>query len=249
MKMLNSIFLVCCLISLVIPEGCSDNEKNKLLIQLIPAGLTEGLPVVTTTVNPESINATRAILEGNVTNEGNSPVFRRGFEFTVSPYYEMARMNYCSSGKGKFTYEITGLWPGRTYHVRAYAKNSLGTAYGNDVGFSTPEPVVATDLVKEISQTSATVVGSVKMINFSDIYEGGVCCGTSPEPTIEGCKIVSNDAFGIYDCKLQNLIPGTQYYVRAYVSGHWSEAWPWGTLPSFYSNEIKFTTEGADNMP
>ncbi len=249
MKMLNSIFLVCCLASLVTLDSCSENEKNKLLIQIIPAGLKEGLPAVTTTVNPESITATRVVVEGNVTSEGSGPVFRSGFEVSVSPYYEMARMNYCSSGKGKFTYEITGLWPGRTYHVRAYAKNSLGTAYGNDVGFSTPEPMVTTDAVKEVSQTSATVVGSVKMINFSDIYEGGVCYGTSPAPTIEGFKIVSNDAFGIYDCKLQNLIPGTQYYVRAYVSGRWSEAWSWGTLPSFYGNEIKFTTEVADHVP
>jgi hypothetical protein len=43
-----------------------------------------------------------------------------------------------SSGLGSFVSTITGLTPLTTYYVRAYATNSLGTAYGNVVNFSTP---------------------------------------------------------------------------------------------------------------
>ena len=38
---------------------------------------------------------------------------------------------------GTFTSSITGLSPGATYHVRAYATNSVGTSYGSDVSLKT----------------------------------------------------------------------------------------------------------------
>jgi len=42
------------------------------------------------------------------------------------------------SGIGIFTDLITGLLPNTSYHVRAYAVNSLGLVYGQDVVFTTP---------------------------------------------------------------------------------------------------------------
>ena len=41
------------------------------------------------------------------------------------------------SGIGMFTSYMTGLKPNTTYYVRAYATNSEGTAYGNEVTFTT----------------------------------------------------------------------------------------------------------------
>jgi len=42
-----------------------------------------------------------------------------------------------ASNTGEFTADITGLTPGATYHVRAFATNDAGTSYGEDVEFST----------------------------------------------------------------------------------------------------------------
>jgi hypothetical protein len=40
-------------------------------------------------------------------------------------------------GTGVFTSTLTGLTPSTTYYVRAYATNSVGTAYGNEISFTT----------------------------------------------------------------------------------------------------------------
>lgn len=40
------------------------------------------------------------------------------------------------TGKGSFSSSITGLTPGTVYYVRAYATNSAGTAYGNQLMFT-----------------------------------------------------------------------------------------------------------------
>jgi uncharacterized protein (TIGR02145 family) len=40
-------------------------------------------------------------------------------------------------GTGSFTSSFTGLVPNTTYYVRAYATNSAGTGYGNEVSFTT----------------------------------------------------------------------------------------------------------------
>lgn len=42
------------------------------------------------------------------------------------------------TGAGSFTSSLTGLTPGLTYYVRAYAITEAGTAYGNRIVFSTP---------------------------------------------------------------------------------------------------------------
>ena len=41
------------------------------------------------------------------------------------------------SGTGSFTSNLTNLTPGTTYYVRAYATNSMGTAYGSEESFTT----------------------------------------------------------------------------------------------------------------
>src|SRR5690606_26046289 len=52
------------------------------------------------------------------------------------------------SGSGNFEVTLTGLGDGVTYYARAYATNSVGTTYGDEITFSTesfPEPIVYLD--------------------------------------------------------------------------------------------------------
>jgi hypothetical protein len=243
-KILNFIILGCFLTGFATFNSCSENEKDNYFFEIVP----EGRPTVTISINPITITATSVIAEGNVTSEGNAFVIQRGFKIT-SPTMTSRPIICSSSGTGKFTQEITGLWPGTKYRISAYAKNSVGTAYSTDVGFTTPIPEVTTYLVTVVSQTGATVVGRVTNINGLDIVEKGICYATTPTPTTEGLHCILANFDETFTCNLKNLIPGTKYYARAYVSGKWSEVGFWIGLTSYYGNEISFTTGDDGSIP
>ena len=95
------------------------------------------VPSVTTTA-VSSITATSASSGGNVTLENGASVTARGVCWATSGSPTIADSHTADgTGTGTFTSAITGLSPGATYEVRAYATNSAGTAYGSGVGFKT----------------------------------------------------------------------------------------------------------------
>jgi uncharacterized protein (TIGR02145 family) len=74
---------------------------------------------------------------GNITNGGGTPVTQRGVCWSTAPNPTTANnTTNDGSGMGSYTSTLTGLVAGATYYVRAYAINSAGTAYGNQVQFT-----------------------------------------------------------------------------------------------------------------
>ena len=95
------------------------------------------LPMVITRA-VTSITATSALSGGNVTSDGGAAVTARGVCWSTSPNPTTADNHTTDgTGTGAFTSLIAGLTPKTTYYVRAYATNSIGTAYGNQVTFTT----------------------------------------------------------------------------------------------------------------
>lgn len=95
------------------------------------------LPQLTTTAIT-SITKTTAISGGNITNEGGTLVTARGVCWNVAsgPTTDN-NMTSDGSGSGSFASSITGLTANTLYYVRAYATNAGGTAYGNELTFTT----------------------------------------------------------------------------------------------------------------
>ncbi|MBR5832398.1 MAG: hypothetical protein IKY79_07270 [Bacteroidales bacterium] len=97
---------------------------------------TEELPTVTTNSVISITNSAQC--GGNVTSDGGATVTQRGVCW--STYQNPTIYDYTTydgEGTGVFTSYITNLLPGTTYYVRAYATNSEGTAYGNQISFTT----------------------------------------------------------------------------------------------------------------
>jgi uncharacterized protein (TIGR02145 family) len=90
-----------------------------------------------TTLPMSNITASSAVSGGNITNGGGTPVTQRGVCWSTSPNPTTANNTTSDgSGLGSYTSNLAGLVVGATYYVRAYATNSAGTAYGNQVQFT-----------------------------------------------------------------------------------------------------------------
>lgn len=97
------------------------------------------LPTLTTTAIT-SIETTTAISGGIISSDGASNVTSRGICWSTNTNPTTADSKTSDgTGTGTFVSNLTGLLPNTTYYVRAYATNSVGTAYGNQVSFSTFE--------------------------------------------------------------------------------------------------------------
>lgn len=96
-------------------------------------------PPTLITKQPSSVPYDSASSGGNVTHDGGFSVTARGVCWNISGNPTIKDRNTIDgNGTGNFTSLITELSPVTTYHVRAYATNSAGTAYGNDVLPTTP---------------------------------------------------------------------------------------------------------------
>ena len=95
------------------------------------------LPNVTT-IAVNTITYTTVSYSGDVTSSGGTTVSSRGVCWSTSQNPTIANNHTTDgSGAGVFNGILTGLTSGTTYYIRAYAINSVGTTYGNEVVFTT----------------------------------------------------------------------------------------------------------------
>jgi uncharacterized protein (TIGR02145 family) len=105
--------------------------------------LITAIPTVTTTAISSILNTT-ATSGGNVSSDGGASVNFRGvcWSTTANPNVSLTTKTVDGTGTGSFTSSITGLTANTLYYVRAYATNSVGTAYGTQQTFTTASAVV-----------------------------------------------------------------------------------------------------------
>jgi hypothetical protein len=182
------------------------------------------------------ITQTSAISGGSISYSGISAVIDRGICWSTSPNPTLSN-NFVSNGigSGNFVSTLTGLTVATTYYVRAFAINSGGTTYGNQLSFiiSANVPTITSGPVSLVSSSSVSASGTISSDNGSSVTARGVCWSTSPNPTISNSLTNNGSGIGYYASSITGLNGGTTYYLRAYATN---------SIGTSYGNEISFTT-------
>ncbi len=122
------------------------------------------------------------------------------------------------SATGAFSAPMTGLTPNTLYHVRAYATNSTGTVYGNDVSFTTKMPTVTsatTNAATSVTSTGATLNGSVNANNASTTvtFEYGLDTSYGTSVTADQSPVTGSTTT-LVSKAITGLTAGTTYHYR-----------------------------------
>jgi len=198
------------------------------------------LPQTTPTLTTHqvyNISLTSAMSGGNISDDGGLPLLERGICWSLSPAPTIAdSTDLQGTATGSFNALMDKLTSGTKYYVRAYAKNALGTAYGNELSFTTNALSLAsitTNAVSNISYTTVTCGGTVTADNGYPVSSRGICWSTATAPTTSNSKYSEAGSVGSYTASVTGLTSSTTYYIRAFAV---NEA---GTV---YGNEYSFTT-------
>lgn len=180
-----------------------------------------------------------ATCSGTIVDDGGSPILEKGICWGQNHNPTISDSHVASTDTGlTFTGSMTGLSLNTYYYVRAYATNSIGTSYGDNVQFRTAY-LLTTHIISLSDTTNVSISATGRISNASPSYSAkGFCWGTSPNPTLSDQSITNNSALtgiGNFTSTITGLTPGTTYYVRAFVTNN---------VGTSYSPEQKvFTTK------
>lgn len=230
--MKNSLFkfAVLSLVSILSFSCSSEKEIAKTIPQL-------------STNNASNITLTTATSGGNITTDGGAPVTSRGIVWNTvtQPTVSLATKTTDGSGIGDFPSAITNLNPSTNYYARAYATNSVGTGYGNEISFTTGAiviPTLSTTAVTSITTNSAISGGTITNDGGGAVTARGVVWSTSQNPTIALTTKTSDGVnTGTYTSNITNLLPNTTYFIRSYATN---------SAGTNYGNEISFKTQNIN---
>jgi len=193
-----------------------------------------------TTIAVSDITITTAMCGGNITSDGGSTVTARGVCWSLGQTPTITDSKTTDgAGAGTFVSSISDLIPNTTYYARAYATNVAGTAYGSAMSFTTQEvfePVVTTNDLSDITQTTATSGGNVNSDGGSIVTARGVCWSTMQTPTVADSKTTDGDGEGSFSSAITDLNPNTTYYLRAYATNKYFTGY--GIESSFSTLEL-----------
>ena len=189
---------------------------------------SDALPQVSTqAVTNISRTAGKATFNGTIIDEGEPAYTERGFVYatTHNPMVDSdTKVVASGKGSGEFVANATNLVVGDTYYVRAYATNTQGTAYGEEVtvDFSAIMPEVTTISVEIKDNTTAYFIGKITNAGDPEYTERGFIYGKMQNPMIDDEAVTtvivtknSSDQFE-KQVTISGLSQGI-FYVRAYA--------------------------------
>jgi predicted outer membrane repeat protein len=119
----------------------ANNDTDENPYNLTVTGNTTGTVPTVTTDDVTSIQGNNAVSGGNITDDGGVPIIERGVCWSNSPTPTTSDdclvETVTGDGLEPYSMQIPELQTSNTYYVRAFATNSIGTAYGSEKTFKT----------------------------------------------------------------------------------------------------------------
>lgn len=170
--------------------------------------------------------------------DGGAAVTARGVCWSTTPNPVVTGNHTIDgTGSGIFTSNITGLIASTVYYVRAYATNSVGTAYGNEISFTTTVtitlPTVTTAALSAVTITSSLGGGNIVSDGGATVTARGVCWGAAANPGVTGNHTTDGNGTGTFTSAITGLTASTTYHVRAYATN---------SVGTAYGADSSFTT-------
>ncbi|MBQ4477915.1 MAG: T9SS type A sorting domain-containing protein [Bacteroidales bacterium] len=245
--------LLVCSTEILQPQRESEHFSLVFALQYIPT---------LTTASVSNITDSSAVCGGTVTDDGGAAIITRGVCWSESPHPTIDGSNTAdSSGMGSFTSQITELTAGTTYYVRAYATNVAGTAYGNEISFTTIGAFSVSDNLKVIFssgnlQWSATNGGNTATTHA--VAGNGTAAGTWRFAPHQWDTIGANnrnisstytgwiDLFGCGTSGYDNKYPYTSSktdsdYFRGFDNNFDGGYYDWGVYNAIYNPAMQTT--------
>jgi hypothetical protein len=166
---------------------------------------------------------------GQIISDGGSPITAKGILWSTTKDAKIeTTTTFTNAGIGNATFIsiLTNLVPGTIYFVKAYARNSIGVAYGTEREFkATPiKPVISPASFIAQYSSSVEVRSSIVYDGGSPVLDFGFVYHTATNPTLTNGKKVpygtntngrSRDIN--FSSSIDNLQNGVKYFITSYV--------------------------------
>lgn len=205
--------------------NCSTDDGNT-------QNMEENTPIITTKMVSD-ITQTTAVSGGEISNIGNLNIAERGIVYSTTENTTIdGGVKIISSGSSNdYHLTISELESNTTYFIKAYIIEGTTVYYGNELNFTSLEPVTlptVTTLPLTYHKIDKLKTGA-EIISDTPVIRKGVYFGTSPNPT-EITYVYWEE--GNFELSI-DIELATTYYVKAFAENAAGIA---------YGDEISFTT-------
>jgi len=200
----------------------------------------DGKPGVTT-LGYEDVTGYSILVKGRIDDNGGEDLTSYGFAYaeTANPNVDGFKLEVGKNGDGNYQGKLTGLKTETKYYIKAYATNTNGTSYGDEIEVTTTDglPVVVTVGSRDIESDKAVLTGTITSNGGTDLTSHGFVFSKDENPTTEDNKIeVGENATGGYSGTANSLNRLTTYYFKAYATN---------SAGTSYGDQLSFkTTDG-----
>jgi len=202
----------------------------------LPVLANISLPTLTATTDKGVTCSTNIDITDDGGPDATADITKRGVVYSTSanPTITSSKTEE-GTGAGAFTSSLENLEGNKTYYLRAYATNTIGTGYSNEISFTTPKTYATctTAAPTAINKTTATFHGSINSNGGETISQSGFCYGLTADPTIADTKVVVTAVNNTLTAEITGLTANTTYHVRAFVTN---------SVGTNYGADMSFTT-------